>query len=505
MGTLLVSNIAGTPGTIKLEASRRGQSMRQVGTLLAKYEAALPQHRNYWPLADGFSADAAANPETRKVLRERCRSEAENNPLLDGMIETLAQDLVGSGPRLQLLLDDDKAKEQVEKAWQEWADEIGLADKLRVMRRARCTDGEIFAVFTTNRGINHPVKLDIKLIEGDQVTSPRPYDFDDNAIDGIEFDEDGNPAFYLILKNHPGDVHQPFHGTIEYERVPAEAVIHYFKAKRAGQSRGIPDFAPAMLRCAQYNRFILATLNAAETAASFAGVIHSTAPPNETEGPEVALKAGSDIVINRGVFPVLPHQWDMNQLKAEHPNTNFQMFRREIVGDCARCVNMPVNIAILNSGGMNFASGRLDDRIYDTSMRLDRKHLECKTVERILRTWLREAVLVSGVLPIKVRTMVATGQSIPHQWVWPGRDYAVDPDTEAKAATERINSRLSTYATEYGRQGRDWKEAFRQIALETRFMEELGITPAEANADLAAKKDKQEADAGEKKKGADDE
>lgn len=451
----------------------RRRKSRAPGILLAKFEGALPQHHNYWPLADGFSADAAANPETRKVLRERCRSEAENNPLFDGLLETLAQDLIGSGPLLQLLLEDDEAaNDQVESAWQEWAEAVDLADKLRIMRRARGTDGEIFAVFTSNPKINHAVKLDIKLIEADQVTSPRPYDFDQAGIDGIEFDEHGNPSKYLILKNHPGDTHQPFHGTIEYDAVDAERVVHYFKAKRAGQSRGLPDFAPAMLRFAQYNRFILATLNAAETAASFAGVIQSTAPANE-EAPDTALKGGEDILINRGTFGVLPHQWAMAQLKAEHPNTNFQMFRREIVGDCARCVNMPVNIAILHSGGMNFASGRLDDRIYNTSLRLERTHLESRVVERILAEFLKEAVLVSDVLPLKVRTMVAKEEPLPHEWNWPGRDYAVDPHTEAVAATERVNSLQSSHSIEQGKLGRDWRETFRQIAAERELIVEL--------------------------------
>ena len=53
--------------------------------------------------ADGLSADAANSPEVRRTLRNRARYEVANNSYARGIVLTLANDLIGTGPRLQML------------------------------------------------------------------------------------------------------------------------------------------------------------------------------------------------------------------------------------------------------------------------------------------------------------------------------------------------------------------------------------------------------------------
>ena len=70
----------------------------------AKFDAAESgDDRRHWANADAFAADTALSPEKRRVLRNRARYERANNSYLAGMSSTLANDLVGTGPRLQLL------------------------------------------------------------------------------------------------------------------------------------------------------------------------------------------------------------------------------------------------------------------------------------------------------------------------------------------------------------------------------------------------------------------
>jgi len=52
-------------------------------------------------MADGLAADAAANPNIRYILRNRARYEVHNNSYARGMVETLANDVIGTGPRLK--------------------------------------------------------------------------------------------------------------------------------------------------------------------------------------------------------------------------------------------------------------------------------------------------------------------------------------------------------------------------------------------------------------------
>ena len=113
-----------------------------------RYDAAVTTdgNRRHWANADGFSADTAANPEVRRVLRNRARYEVANNSYARGIVCTLANDVVGTGPRLQMLTGDPDADRRIESAFADWAAAIGLAAKLRTMRMARAESGESFAL-----------------------------------------------------------------------------------------------------------------------------------------------------------------------------------------------------------------------------------------------------------------------------------------------------------------------------------------------------------------------
>jgi hypothetical protein len=65
---------------------------------------------------------------------------------------------------------------------------------------------------------------------------------------------------------------------------------------------------------------------------------------------------------NMAVFT--PEGREPSQVKAEHPATTYDMFKREILNEIARCLNMPYNIAACDSSGYNYASGRLDHQAF---------------------------------------------------------------------------------------------------------------------------------------------
>ncbi|MCA9287802.1 MAG: phage portal protein, partial [Phycisphaerales bacterium] len=318
------------------QAAPKGDMLRRLvvgAAVCGSFDSAVTNdaNRRHWSNADGLSADAAASPEVRRVLRNRARYEASNNSYAKGIVLTLANDVVGTGPRLQLLADDDAGNERIEQAFMAWAKAIGLPEKLRAMRSARATDGEVFAVLVSNPRLPTPVKLDIRLVEADQVTTPDLSILNDNAVDGIVFDDLGNPIEYHILKGHPGDSRTGFLG-LEYDRVPAESVIHYFRVDRAGQSRGVPDLTPALPLFAQLRRFTLAVLGAAETAADFAGILYTDAPAN---GEAESVEPMDTIELEARSLLTMPGGWKMAQMQAEQPTTTYAEFKREILNEIA--------------------------------------------------------------------------------------------------------------------------------------------------------------------------
>ncbi len=101
------------------------------------------ENRKHWANADFLSANAAARPDVRRILRNRSRYEVANNSYARGIVLTLANDVIGTGPRLQMLLGDgenDGGKNVngiIEREFSAWAKATDLAGKLRTMRMSR--------------------------------------------------------------------------------------------------------------------------------------------------------------------------------------------------------------------------------------------------------------------------------------------------------------------------------------------------------------------------------
>jgi len=248
-------------------APERPSFANAIRFLRARYDAALStdNNRRHWAGADGFSANAANSGDVRRLLRNRARYEVANNSYAKGIVLTLANDVVGTGPRLQMLTANAGANRRIEAAFAAWSKAVRLAEKLRTLRMARARDGEAFVILTSNPLLPTTVQLNLRLVEADHVTTPDPLLDDPNAVDGIVFDEDGNPIEYHVLKQHPGDPQGSLFA--DYDRLPAESVIHYFRPDRPGQARGIPDITPALPLFAMLRDYSLATLDAAKAAA----------------------------------------------------------------------------------------------------------------------------------------------------------------------------------------------------------------------------------------------
>ncbi|MHB1035931.1 MAG: phage portal protein [Pirellulales bacterium] len=227
-----------------VEPNPRGRVVHKPLRVRGRYDAASTsdENRRHWANADLLAADTANSAQVRRILRSRARYEVANNSYARGIVNTLANDCVGTGPRLQLLTDDAEANRLVEQEFSLWAEAINLAERLRTMRVARAQDGEVFAILVANPRIESPVKLDLRLVEADQVATPQVAQAA-NAVDGIVFDAYGNPVEYHVLKNHPGGVLGQW--SLDYDRIPAAAMLHYFRTDRPGQSRGIPEITPA--------------------------------------------------------------------------------------------------------------------------------------------------------------------------------------------------------------------------------------------------------------------
>lgn len=463
---------------------------RPVG-IKAKFDSASPAlDIKHWAQADGLSADSALSPGVRKRLRERSRYECCNNSYARGIVLTLANDIIGTGPRLQMLTESEGFNREIEQMWRDWCSRVDLAHKLRIMHQSRVESGECFLAMTNNSSLSGDIKLDLDLIESDRVTSDGFVEME-NEVDGVHFDKNGMASKYRVLRHHPGEISLRNTDPMLWNFYESDQIIHWYRPDRPGQSRGLPDITPALPLFSQLRRYTLAVLAAAESAADFAGILYTDAPPS---GEADSLEPLDAIELESRMLMTMPAGWKMGQIKPEQPTTTYGDFKGEILNEIARCLNMPFNVASGNSSGYNYSSGRLDHQTYFKQITVERQRVECLVLNRVLEAWLREASLNLG-----MRSLTPYGDH-DHMWFWDGQSH-VDPQKEATATTIRLENCTTSLATEFAKQGKDWETELRQIAIERDLMRELGITEIEvapeepANEDAPEKKQKDEAKA----------
>jgi hypothetical protein len=129
------------------------------------------------------------------------------------------------------------------------------------------------------------------------------------------------------------------------------------------------------------------------------------------------------IELERNMLMTMPGGWKMSASRA-HRNrpTTYAEFKKEILNEIARCLNMPYNIAAGNSSGYNYASGRLDHQTYYKSIRVDQAFMAEKVLDRVLAAWfvgIRLGGRGTGQRANATRPPVVSGDG--HEHVGPGQ------------------------------------------------------------------------------------
>jgi lambda family phage portal protein len=375
---------------------------------------------------------------------------------------------------LQLGFSADEVNEVIESRWNEWASEVCLAEKLHTMSLSKVIDGEAFALFISRAddpNFYNSVKLDIKPIECDQVTTPGGmYSFaKTNWVDGILFDQWGNPETYHVLKEHPGDM---FAWAGEAENIRAQNVLHWFRGDRPQQARGIPEITPALPLFAQLRRYTLAVIEAAETAADFACVIQTDSMPDSDSAPSGQYGTAFETMeIDKGMMITAPAGYRMAQFQPTQPTAMHDTFCKTILKEIFHCLNMPYAVGSGDYADDSYSSGRLGKQTYMRGVKVQRSHMNYKLLDRIFAAWLDQAVMIPGYLP---RMPSDSIREIPHQWFFRD-DVFVDPLKDAEADAAELLNNTTTLAEKCAERGLDYRSVIKQRAKEVAELKAAGL------------------------------
>jgi capsid protein len=414
-------------------------------------------NRRHWQQADGLAVDAMANPMARRVLRQRNRYEYHNNSYYFGIANTLADYVIGVGPRLQMLTDDKAINKAIEDLFWTWSQAVRLGQVLRSMRLARTYNGEAFVLLRNNPNLDHPVKLDLTEIEADQVATPT-FPINDVAqnlyYDGVVLDAFGRPKAYHILRQHPGAAYPSITLSGQYDTWDAAYVLHDFQPSRPAQVRGIPEFTPALEPIARRRKFSVAVVNCATTAALNQFVIQTEV---ETDDFETG-KSFEVIEFSGSGGLTLPPGYKASQMRAEQPTATYAEFDNAQLREICRCVGVPLMIASLDASQANMSSAYVIMQPFNHAAKVDREHNYDPKLDRLFAAVIAEARLIPGALPDNLPEI------LPHTWQWPKLNSHADPQKVASARQTALINGTTSIPQICAEDGDDWEEVEAQAA-----------------------------------------
>jgi len=414
-----------------------------------------------------------------KILRARARDLSINNDYAKKYLALVVANVVGSkGITLQVKARtakgklDEKTNRVIEQNWKTWQKPINCASDARMhfleMQRlfieTAARDGEVLV-----RIIRDGSKYGLKLQFLDANRLDETYNVklkSGNVINmGIEIDDMGKAVAYHLLTNNTTAYAS---GGRSFERVPAEDMIHAYKAERPEQIRGATWMASAMSRLNMLGAYEEAELVAARIGASKMGFYTSEAGDSFI-GEEDAQGNLVDEA-EPGVFTQLPAGTGFTAFDPTHPTSAFESFNKAILRGIAGGLGVSYNSLSSDLEGVSFSSirsGTLEER---DQWRVNQQWMIDHFLSRVYDEWLK-MVLLNGALKFTFNDYdkLSAVRWQPRGWAW------VDPLKDIKANTEAVTAGIKTSSEVIAEQGGDIEDVYAQLQYEKELAEKYGL------------------------------
>ena len=454
------------------------------------------------------------------TLVSRSRDLVRNHGVAAGAIQTLVDNVIGTGLRLASLPDyralgkskkwADEWARIVETEWRSWAEStdcdaagsLTFASMTALVFRSSLVNGEALALplWLEERGCRYSTTL--QLVEADRLSNPRGEQDSKVLRSGIEIDAYGAPVAYHIRKTHPGDAYLGYgsvldtgaehtSGTSAWERVPARTafgrlrVLHIHDKERTGQHRGKPLLSSIMPMFKMLDHYEQSELQAAVVNAMIAAFVE-TPLDGESIGEMfggsienyLAARNEWNIQLQSGsIIPVFPGD-KVSPFTPSRPNTGYGQFVESVLRHIGTGLNIPFELLMKDFSKTNYSSARAALLEAWRYFNARRQWMATYWAKPVYELWLEEAINRGYVeAPTFYEQRSAWTRC---KWIGPGRGW-IDPVKEAKAAQMRMQSGLSTLEDECASQGLDWEEVLEQLAREKAKILELGLCINDVN------------------------
>jgi lambda family phage portal protein len=458
----------------------RGRTPRS--EVRARLEGAMSRRRlRGWqpPLENINSLVASGGPR----LLARARELVVTNGYAGNACEAFAANLVGDGIKPSSLIEDAEVRDRVQRLWLAWTDEAdadGLTDFYglqALVAREMFVAGECFVRLRPRRAEDGlMVPLQLQLLQSEMLPFEKTEDLGSGRRIrcGIEFDAIGRRLAYHFRRRHPGDSTDRGVAIPETVRVPASEVLHIYRPVDAGQIRGLPHVAPAMVRLFLLDQYDDAELDRKKTAAMFAGFITKTAPEEALLGEtQVADDGIATASLEPGTLQVLLPGEDVKFSSPADVGGGYEAFQYRTLLAVSASLGLPYHLVTGDVRQANYSSLRAE--LVEFRRRVEQlqhgviAHQLCRPI------WARwmEAAVLAGALDLP-GFAASPGRYRAVQWIPPRWDW-VDPLKDIQAQVLAIDAGLLSRRKAVEATGYDIEEIDRENAADAARATELGL------------------------------
>jgi lambda family phage portal protein len=433
---------------------------------LRHYEAAGGGRRTQNWNRSGTDAVQATGPFLGS-LRNTSRDLVRNNPHAESALSTIAEDSVGWG----IVATPKKPNQRALDIWNAWAgstdcDADGRHDLpglQQLVMRTVVESGEVLV----RRRLRRPedgfvLPLQLQVLEPDFLDTSKdsvallPGGF--RIVQGVEYDAIGRRVAYWLYPEHPGSAF----ATATSTRVPAENVLHIFKSQRPGQVRGVPWFAPVLLRFKDFDEYEDATLMKQKIAACLAVIVRGDDPSNPPFGvADTSVQPQIDS-LEPGSFNYLPAGSSVDMVT---PPTvrEYSDYSQTSLRAIASGMGIPYEAMTGDYTELPFSAARLSRLSY--WKRVESWRWRMLIPQFCIPSW-RWAMQVAGVFGAGI-----VGDA---EWTAPPAPM-VDPVNEGLAYMRNIRAGIQSLSEVLRERGYDPKTVLKEIQSDTQLLDSLGI------------------------------
>lgn len=444
------------------------------------------------------------------TLRARSRDLMRNAPIARGAVNTVVQNVVGSGLKLQanpdaevLGMNPDQVaafKRTIEREFRLFADTpdcdlnrtLNFAGLQHLAIRSALEGGDCFALLPMVSRKNAVYQTCVQLIEAERVANPSGETDGINLRAGVEIDDQGTAIAYNIRKFHPlstaGTSDQSSRRVLAFGSVTGRrAVLHLIDRERPGQTRGVPYLSPVIEQLKMLDRYSEAEVTAAVISAMF--TVFVTTPTGDgllgdadlaqssasTSGAKGSLGPNDVGLGNGSIVDLMPGE-EPKFADPTRPNANFDPFVQAVIRQIGVALSIPFEVLIKHfTASYSAARAALLDAW--TFFYNRREWLSAMFCQPVYETWFEEAVAAGRIQAPGFFADPATRRAyLRASWIGDA-PASLDPQKDATAAQTRLTIGVSTLEQETMQlTGGVWEDNHAQQVREKQMREKDGLS-----------------------------